>query len=117
MFVVTKRYGRTETRVGDFTKEQDAVKFIMEKLQEDRNFKLIATYGLYEGVDLLKEYTQDNLLVSGEDSGTADTTSASKTGSGKSFAPTPFNTAPRLGPQTWIKDTNPDNENDENKDK
>lgn len=115
MFIVTKRYGRSETRVSDFSKEQDAINFIMEKLQEDKHFKLTATYGLYEGADLLREYTQNDIPASeGEGSSGSDASSVSKQGSSKTFAPTPFNTTPRLGPQTWIKD---DTSNEDDKDK
>lgn len=114
MFVVTKRYGRNESRVGDFRAEQDAITVIMEKLKEDRHFKLMATYCLYEGADLLKEYTQDAIPVSASDNSSAADAAGSQKGSGKSFAPTPFNTTPRLGPQTWIKD---DNTNEDDKDK
>lgn len=114
MFIVTKRYGRSETRVSDFSKEQDAVHAIMEKLQEDRHYKLMATYCLYEGADLLREYTQDDTPAIVSDKSESDASSAAKQGSGKTFAPTPFNTTPRLGPQTWIKD---DSTGEDDKDK
>lgn len=113
MFVVTKRFGRNETRVGDFRVEQDAIAAIMEKLKEDRHFKLMATYCLYEGADLLKEYTQQDIPASRDDHSTADSAGSQK-GSGKTFAPTPFNTTPRLGPQSWVKD---DTTNEDDKDK
>ncbi len=113
MFIITKRFGRNETRVADFRTEQDAINVIMEKLKEDRHFKLMATYCLYEGADLLKEYTQQDIPASVDDQSSSDAAGSQK-GSGKSFAPTPFSTTPRLGPQTWIKDDT--NEDDKDKD-
>lgn len=110
MFIITKRYGRNETRISDFRTEQEAVAFIMEKLKEDKHFKLMATYCLYEGADLLKEYTQTDIPVSASDA--AEDTAASGKGSGKSFAPSPFSTTPRLGPQTWIKEDSKDKDDE-----
>jgi hypothetical protein len=114
MFVVTKRFGRAETRLRDFSKEADAKKFIQEQLQDDIRFKLTATYGLYEGADLLQEYTQQDAI---KQESTGDSSSGGSEGQGagsrSSFSPTPFNTTPRPGgmPPNWIKDE------DENKDK
>jgi hypothetical protein len=114
MFVVTKRFGRAETRVKEFTQELAAESFILEKLREDRSFKLMATYCLYEGADLLKEYTQDNIPVdtASDESAAADASSASQKGSGQSFRPTPFNTSPRIGPQSWISKDEDNKEKD-----
>lgn len=106
---------RNKTRIGNFSKEQEAVHFIMDKLQEDRHFKSVATYCLNEGADLLKEYTQDDLVTPTKNQIDEDASGASQQGSGKSFAPTPFSTTPRLGPQTWVKDVS--KEEDEGKDK
>src|SRR6476620_5288771 len=111
MFVVTKRYGRSETRVGNFRTEQEAIADIMDKLTEDRTFKLAATYGLYEGADMLKEYTQDDIPVTTNEQDISDS-SGSKKGSSKSFAPTPFNTTPHLGPRSYIKDDEEDDQKD-----
>lgn len=102
MFSVAKRFGRSESRLDNFNKQADAEKFIQEKLQEDIRFKVNATYALYEGADLLREYTQDDVV-----SAPADTSSSAQgAGSRSSFTPTPFNTAPRPGgvPHNWVKD-------------
>lgn len=104
MFAVVKRFGRSESRLQNFSNEADAIRFIHEKIREDRQFKVIATYGLYEGADLIQEFTQSDVP---EDSGTSDQGGGGqKRGSGQSFAPTPFNTAPRLPgvPHSWVKD-------------
>jgi hypothetical protein len=111
MFVVTKRFGRSETRVGDFSKQADALKFIQEKLREDILYKINATYGLYEGADLLQELKQSDVVTTQTDSSTllsGDSTGAP--GSRSSFSPTPFNTAPRPTgmPPNWIKDEDDD---------
>lgn len=109
MYVVTKRFGRAETRLSDFSKEQDAINFIYEKLREDIRFKVNATYGLYEGADILKEFKQsdvpDNHSGSSGPTG-SDTSAQGGAGRGTSFNPTPFNTAPRPAglPHNWVKD-------------
>jgi hypothetical protein len=113
MFVVTKRFGRSETRLRDFNKETDANQFIQEQLQDDIRFKLMATYGLYEGADLLKEFTQkDAIQESSSDSSGEGGTNGQSTGSRSSFSPTPFNTTPRPGgmPPNWIKGEEEDKE-------
>jgi hypothetical protein len=106
MFVVTKRFGRSETRAGDFSKQVDAEKFIKEKLCEDILYKINATYGLYEGVDLLQEFKQSDVIDESTDSSASSTDSTGSSGSRSSFSPTPFNTAPRPTgmPQSWVKD-------------
>ena len=98
MYYVAQRFGSTETRIKDFSNEPEALRFIMEKLQEDKLYKLNAVYCLYEGMDLIGEYSQDDLVQAPTD----EESSASQKGSEKSFRPTPFNTTPRLGPQSWI---------------
>lgn len=111
MFVVTKRFGRSETRLGDFKKEIEAKQFIQKQLQDDIRFKLTATYGLYEGADLLQEFTQqDAIKQSADDSSSGSDSSGQGAGSRSSFSPTPFNTAPRPGgvPHNWVKDENED---------
>jgi hypothetical protein len=106
MFVVTKRFGRSESRMSDFAKQSDAEKFIQEKLQEDIRFKVNATYGLYEGADLLREFSQRDAVATPAAASPVDAGSAQAAGSRSSFTPTPFNTAPRPGgiPHSWVKD-------------
>jgi len=113
MYSVTKRFGRTETRIKDFPKEADAMIFIKEKLLEDIRFKIMASYCLYEGADLLKEFTQQE--VQSEETGdSSDGGGASQQrGTGQSFSPTPFATAPRIGPQSYVKDHKDDEKKDE----
>lgn len=111
MFVVTKRFGRIETRVNEFKQYNEAERFILEKLREDIQFKLMATYCLYEGADILREFTQADAEADTESGASSDSSgSEGGKGTGKSFAPTPFSTSPRLGPHTWIKDDNKDEE-------
>ena len=112
MYVVTRRFDRgSNIRLKDFNKRIDAEDFIQERLQEDFNFKINvnAIYGLYEGADILKEYTQaDKLAKSQESSSSSDASSSQSAGSRSSFNPNPFNTAPRPAgmPNHWSKDTN-----------
>ncbi|MDA8561906.1 hypothetical protein N9L02_02195 [Gammaproteobacteria bacterium] len=103
MFVVMKKFGRNETRVANYSKEQEAISAILEKLKEDKSYKLDATYCLYEGADLLKEYNQKDIPVSASDSA-ENNSEASKKGSSQSFSPTPLNMTPSLGPRSSIKD-------------
>ncbi|MBV8802771.1 MAG: hypothetical protein JO131_07425 [Gammaproteobacteria bacterium] len=118
MYVVTKRFGRSETRLRDFNKEADAKQFIQDQLQDDIRFKLTASYGLYEGADLLQEFSQKDIIKqNAEDRGTSGESGSGQSGQGagsrSSFSPTPFNTTPRPGgmPANWLKDE------EENKDK
>jgi len=124
MFIVTKRFGRSETRLSDFSKEADAKKFIQKKLQEDVLFKLTAIYGLYEGADLIQEFTQKDIVQQASHSGSSDESDADSGSSGggssgqgagsrSSFAPTPFNTAPRPTgiPHSWVKDEPDEDDN------
>jgi hypothetical protein len=106
MFVVTKRFGRSETRVGDFSKQADAEKFIQEKLREDIRFKINATYGLYEGADLMQEFKQSDVVEESDSSSGSSSSSSQGAASGSSFAPTPFNSAPRPSgmPHSWVKE-------------
>lgn len=110
MFIVTKRFGRAESRLSDFKKEQDAIAYIMERLNEDKGVQSTATYGLYEGADLLKEYTQQDIPVSANKTNdeASDSGPGSQRSSGRSFAPTPFDTSPRMGPRTWVRDAGED---------
>jgi hypothetical protein len=115
MFIVAKKYGRTETRLKDFRKEEEAVSFIMEKLNEDIQFKIMATYCLYEGSDLLREYTQSDALTTSSAKEESESQAQGK-GSGQSFRPTPFGTTPRIGPQSFVKnDEGKDGDDEENK--
>lgn len=115
MFVVKKRFGRAESRLSEFAKEQDAINFIMEKLKEDARFKSMAVYCLYEGADLLREYSQSDIPQEASESDADAGSGAQQKGSGQSFRPTPFNTTPRLGPQTWIKEDKKDEDEDDKK--
>lgn len=109
MYFVAKRFGRgPETRLQEFSKEPDAIVFIMEKLREDKHFNLNAIYCLYEGADLLREFSQTDLPTELPTAIAESDSSASQKGSEKSFRPTPFSTTPRLGPQSWISDDKKD---------
>ncbi len=109
MFYVTKKFGRSENRLKDFAQEKEARDFIFEKLKEDRQFKVTATYCLYEGMDMLQEFSVVDIPE--EQSGSEEESeSGQKKGSTQSFRPTPFGTTPTVGPKSYIRD-------DEDKDK
>jgi hypothetical protein len=113
MFVVTKKFGRSETRLRDFTKETEAKQFIQEQLHNDVRFKLTASYGLYEGADLLQEFTQKDIILQSSDDDSSGGSSGQGTGNRSSFSPTPFSTSPRPTgmPQHWSKKEEDDKEN------
>lgn len=113
MFAVTKKFGRQENRIKDFPKEAEAIEFIMDKLREDIRFKIMASYCLYEGADLLREYTHADVAVE-TPAATEESGGSAGKGSGRSFAPTPFATTPRVGPQSWIREDD-DKKNEEDK--
>lgn len=104
MFIVTKRFGRSETRLQEFSEIKAAEDFIFEKLREDKRFKIVATYGLYEGMDFIREYSQQEIP---ETAGSSSANSgAGQPGSSQTFSPSPFNTAPRPAglPHSSFKD-------------
>ena len=105
MFIVTKRFGRTETRLPEtFKTEAEAVHFIHQKLQDDFQYKILAQYGLYDGADLMREYSQKDLTANNADVSTGSGESAGGKGSSQSFRPSPFSTTLRMGPQSYLKD-------------
>jgi len=91
----------------------EAKKVIQEKLAEDAAHKVMATYCLYEGFDLIEEFDQSKLEVSAPSGDQAGTGSSSKSSS-QSFRPTPFSTTPmpKGTPRSFIVD---DDKKDEDK--
>lgn len=106
MFKVVRRLGRNETVLEQFNKQQDAEKFIFEKLREDTLYKLVSSYLLYEGMDILREYTEKDLPPE------VPSSSGSSQGSRQSFNPTPFNAAPRPAsmPKSGFKEESDDDD-------
>lgn len=98
MFIVKKRAGRNEIHLKEFSKEPEAIQFIYEKIREDRHYKIIGIYCLYEGADLIREFSASDVPET--------STEGSRQKSGQSFSPTPFNVAPRPSsvPHGWVKD-------------
>ncbi len=93
MYKVKKRFGTgAETQMDkQFNTEAEAKAFIMEKLREDFDYKLLNTvYGLYEGADKMGEFTQRDLDTSAQDQ-----SSSQQQGSKQSFSPSPFQMGPR----------------------
>lgn len=102
MFLVTKRFGRNENRLQSFKNEREAEVFIIEKLREDKQFKVIATYCLYEGADLIREYNQSDIPTN-VTSSSVDQASNGQAGRSSSSSPNPFSTTPKPAgmPQGW----------------
>lgn len=115
MFTVVKCFGRSEIREKDFTRLEDAKNFILTKLKEDMTFRINATYRIYEGADMVKEFTQQDAPKASTSS--SDSSSDSSSGSGSAskgsrqvFSPTPLSTTPRPPgiPQNWKDVTDDD---------
>ncbi len=106
LYKVAKQFARgPEVSVAQFNNMNEAKQFIFEKLAEDVRMKLKVTYRIYEGMDLVEEFTESQLPKSVTDSGSS---SGSGAGSGQrsGFQPTPFNNSPRPPgmPPNWVKD-------------
>ncbi|EKD54246.1 MAG: hypothetical protein ACD_60C00105G0004 [uncultured bacterium] len=100
LYKITKQYARgTDIPVAEFNDMNDAKLFVSAKQEEDAKLRVKVTYRLFEGLDLLQEFTES-----------AGSTSISSSGGGvqqkSSFQPTPFNNAPRPAgmPHSWVKD-------------
>lgn len=102
-YKVTKQYGRgPESACAEFKELTDAQFFIDKKLPEEAALGSAVTYRIMDGMDIISEHDASKVRVeAGVSSG-----SAGAKGSGSSFQPTPFNTAPRPAgsPQKWLKD-------------
>ncbi|HSW94255.1 MAG TPA: hypothetical protein VLJ15_07895 [Gammaproteobacteria bacterium] len=114
LYRVTKQYGRGgETPVAQLDNIQAAKALIQEKLLEDARFKVRATYRLWEGMDLLREFTEADIIETRSSGSDSDQGGAGQ-GQRSRFQPTPFNATPRPpgSPPNWIKD---DDEEDDGK--
>lgn len=115
LYRVTKQYGRGgESPVAQFDNMKDAKALIQEKLLEDERFRVKATYRLWEGMDLLREFTEADIERSSSGRDSESDGGAGGAGQRSRFQPTPFNATPRPSgsPPNWIKD-----EDEEDKDK
>lgn len=112
IYRVTKKYGTgADILVTQFNNINDAKKHIQEKLIEDARYKLKVTYRLWEGMDMLEEFTEAQVTESASDS---DSGAGSGAGQRSGFQPTPFNMAPRPPgmPHSWIKDDDDQKDDD-----
>ena len=102
LYKVTKQYARgTDAPMAEFNDINDAKIFIFARLAEDAKLKVKVTYRLFEGVEMLEEFSESQASVSG-----VSQASGSSAGQKSNFQPTPFNAAPRPAgmPHSWIKD-------------
>lgn len=94
MYQVKKRFARgAETFVAEFKVEQEAEIFIKKKLEEDARLKVNTAYCLYEGADLVREFTQQDIDPSSISAETS--VPGQQKSSGQRFSPSPLHTAPR----------------------
>lgn len=106
MYEVKKKFQRgTETSAGRFNTMSQAQQFIQQELEKDALMKIAASYGLYEGADLMKWYDQADLVAGDVDSGSGSGGGGQK-GSSQTFNPSPFNAtpAPKGTPRSWVND-------------
>jgi uncharacterized protein YdaU (DUF1376 family) len=110
-YTVTKQYGTgREATLQKFFKLDEAEKFVQKNLAEDVRFKVDTTYRIYDDLDkLIKIVTHADAEQTTPSGQSASTSGQSKT---QSFNPTPFAMSPNLGPRSWIKDTNKDEDKD-----
>lgn len=106
IYRVTKKYARgPESPVGTYKNLNDARKVIQDKLADDAAHRVIASYCLYEGFDLIEELDQSALKVTERDQGQGESSGQGKS-STQSFRPTPFSTTPmpKGTPRSFIVD-------------
>lgn len=114
IYKVTKRYQHgSETQVGTFKTFVAATEFIQDQLQNDADHKVIATYHLYEGMDLLEKFDQSKRVekknaTQGQEAG------SQQGGSGQRSGPSPLSTRPQPKgmPQSWGHADEPKKEGD-----
>ncbi len=102
LFKVTKQYSRgSDIPVAEFNDINDAKSFIEAKIDYDVRVKVKVTYRLFEGMELLDEFSTDQAS-----SGGSQSSSGAGTGQTTRFQPTPFNATPRPQglPPNWLKD-------------
>lgn len=93
---VTKQYSRgADIPVAHFADINDAKLFIQAKLADDARLKIKVTYKLFEGLDLLEEFSETT------EAGSSFASSTQRSGG----TPSPFNIAPRPPgmPPAWAK--------------
>jgi len=103
LYKVSKLYSRgTDIYIAEFQETNDAKMFIDVKLAEDSRLKVKVTYRLYEGLELLEEFTESTGQSGAAGASSAGASQTQRT----SFQPTPFNTSPRPPglPHAWLKD-------------
>ncbi|HLB42864.1 MAG TPA: hypothetical protein VJN02_08475 [Gammaproteobacteria bacterium] len=96
------KYDRgSEILCAEFDDLGKAESFINGEMAANLSLNIKASYRIYEGVDLVKEYSPEkNNLNTTQSSGSQGQTSTA------GFRPTPFNKAPRPSgvPQKWEQD-------------
>ncbi|MDR3490699.1 MAG: hypothetical protein P4M12_01490 [Gammaproteobacteria bacterium] len=109
-YKVTKRYQRgAEQSLARFQEQDDAKLFIQAKLEWDANYKVNASYQLYDFDDLIEEFSQDQSAAGEATSQGQGTQQTSK----QVFSPSPLQMAPRPGSVPYssfkdVKDTKDD---------
>ncbi|HSW70337.1 MAG TPA: hypothetical protein VLI69_09345 [Gammaproteobacteria bacterium] len=110
LYKVTKQYARgsNEILIAEFMDASDAKIFIQGKLLEDARVKIKVTYRILEGMDVLEEFTEADIISSGGSGGSSGAGAGSQQRS--NFQPTPLNMSPRPpgSPPNWLKDDEAD---------
>ena len=114
IYKVTKRYARgTESLIGTYKTINEAKQVIQANMADDVILKIIATYCLYEGMDLLEEFDQTKLNPVSQTTDLGKESGVQSMGTGQRFSPSPFNTSPQpkgLPRSSWKDDKSDDND-------
>lgn len=109
VFRVAAQYGRgPEQSLQEFKKEDEAKKFIQDKLQQDAALKVNVTYLLYDMGELVDSFDQSRLEVSADSGGQQQSNT-------NSFRPTPLHMTPRPKSVPPSSFKNEDDEDKKNK--
>lgn len=112
-FKVTKQYGRgSDSFCAEFGDLNDAKTYIAEKLEPEAKMGVKVTYRIYEFGELLAEFDPTKIPQTKSSTPAQTEQGSSGKGSGSTFSPTPFATAPRPSgtPPKWIKDDDEEKE-------
>lgn len=100
IYTVARKYAKgPEQQIGEFANVEEAKIFINQKLLEDRHFKVMASYLLYDLGDLVETFDQGSVIEPLSSGG-------QQASSGQQFSPSPLQTNLRPGglPPSSFKD-------------
>jgi hypothetical protein len=98
IYKTTKQFARgPEIILESFREYSEAEHFVQIKLSEDIQYKVQATYRIYEFDEVMKEFTQKDAKIPGAPPSSSSQAASGQAGKKQVFSPTPFNTKPQPG--------------------